>query len=170
MNKATNPVLLQLIYWILRTVKPSPLHPTEILSWSDDFIGIPVMVTALLTVPFSIFFHFAYDVKPYYLENIVHHMPLAHTEIEAGGPSPSSGGGAGKPATYTTVGAASTSYQGGPLGIRAWLGMLNPGELVSGFIFGVTMLSRENREVGVRTIRRARTGEFDGPAEGSRGG
>ncbi|KUI74060.1 hypothetical protein VM1G_09704 [Cytospora mali] len=149
--------LIQLVYWILRSINPSPLKPTATLSWSDDFIGIPVMVMALLTVPFSIFFHYAYSVKPYYLENTAQHMPLAHTDLEAGTDSPV----AGKPATYTAVGAAGTSYQGGPLGIWAWLGMMNPSELIQGFIFGFTMLSKENRQTGITTIRRAQTGEFD---------
>lgn len=121
------------------------------------------MVMALLTVPFSIFFHFAYDVKPYYLENAGKHMPLAQADLESG----STGSGAGSPAPaakpagpYTAVGAAGTRYQGGFLGIWAFLGMLNPSELISGFIFGFTMLSKENRKVGVNTVRRAQTGEF----------
>lgn len=155
--------IIQLIYWILRSITPSPLKPTAYFSWSDDFIGIPVMVMALLTVPFSIFFHFAYDVKPYYLENTGKHMPLAQADLESG----STGSGTGSPAPpakpagpYTAVGAAGTRYQGGFLGIWAWLGMLNPSELISGFIFGFTMLSKDNRKVGVNTVRRAQTGEF----------
>lgn len=111
------------------------------------------MVMALLTVPFSIFFHYAYDVKPYYLENTAAHMPLAQADIESGSPN--------KPAPYSNVGAAGTSYQGGFLGIWAFLGMLNPSELLSGFVFGFTMLSKENRKMGITTIERAQTGEFD---------
>ncbi|KAF3762906.1 hypothetical protein M406DRAFT_294704 [Cryphonectria parasitica EP155] len=130
--------LIQLIYWILRTVKPTPLKPTASLSFADDFIGIPVLVMALLTVPFSILFHFAYDVQTYYLENVDKNLPLTQRDAEAG-----------------------SSYQGGFLGIWAWLGMLNPSELISGLRFGLTMLNRENREMGVDTVRRAQTGEFD---------
>ncbi|POS81000.1 hypothetical protein DHEL01_v200628 [Diaporthe helianthi] len=152
--------IMQLIYWILRSIKPSPLSPTAYFSWSDDFIGIPVMVMALLTVPFSIFFHFAYDVKPYYLENTGKHIPLALADLESastGSPTP-----AAKPAGphYTAVDAAGTRYQGGSLGVWAWLGMLNPSELLAGFVFGFTMLSKENRKVGVNTVRGAQTGEF----------
>lgn len=115
------------------------------------------MVMALLTVPFSVFFHFAYDVKPYYLENAGKHLPLAQADLESGGsPAP-----AHKPAgAYSAVGAVGTRYQGGPLGVWAWLGMLNPSELISGFVFGFTMLSKENRKVGISTVRRAQTGEF----------
>ncbi|KAJ0120224.1 hypothetical protein J7T55_001081 [Diaporthe amygdali] len=151
--------IIQLIYWILRSISPSPLKPTAYFSWSDDFIGIPVMVMALLTVPFSVFFHFAYDVKPYYLENAGKHLPLAQADLESGSAS-GSPAPASKPAPYTAVGAAGTRYQGGFLGIWAWLGMLNPSELISGFVFGFTMLSKENRKVGVNTVRRAQTGEF----------
>ncbi|KAK2615780.1 hypothetical protein N8I77_002508 [Diaporthe amygdali] len=151
--------IIQLIYWILRSISPSPLKPTAYFSWSDDFIGIPVMVMALLTVPFSVFFHFAYDVKPYYLENAGKHLPLAQADLESGSAS-GSPAPAPKPAPYTAVGAAGTRYQGGFLGIWAWLGMLNPSELISGFVFGFTMLSKENRKVGVNTVRRAQTGEF----------
>lgn len=114
------------------------------------------MIMAIFTVPFSVFFHFAYDVKPYYLENTANHMPLAQADLESGSVSPN-----GKRAPYTTVGAAGTSYQGGFLGIWAWLGMLNPSELISGFVFGFTMLRKENRQMGITTIRRAQTGEFD---------
>ena len=115
------------------------------------------MVMALLTVPFSVFFHYAYDVKPYYLENTANHMPLAQTDLETG----SGSGSPNKPGPYTNVGAAGSSYQGGPLGIWAWLGMLNPSELISGFVFGFTMLSKENRQMGISTIQRAQTGEYD---------
>ncbi|KAK7746487.1 hypothetical protein SLS53_002446 [Cytospora paraplurivora] len=149
--------LIQLIYWILRSVPSSPLKPNAYLSWSDDFIGIPVMVMALLTVPFSIFFHYAYDVKPYYLENSNKHLPLAQGD-------PESGSASGKIANYTTVGSGGTSYQGGPLGIWAWLAMWNPSELISGFIFGFTMLSKKNRQKGIATIRSAQTGDYDDSA------
>lgn len=148
---------IQLIYWILRSVKPSPLKPTAYLSWSDEFIGIPAMIMALLTVPFSVFFHYAYDVKPYYLENTVHHVPLAHKDdLELSGTNSVSGG---KFATYINVGVVGESYQGGPFGMWAWLGMMNPSELISGFVLGFTMLSKENRKMGVATIQRAEAAE-----------
>lgn len=91
---------------------------------------------ALLTVPFSIMFHFAYDVQTYYLENIVQNIPLAHRDdLEAG---------SAKSAVVARANgliSAGSSYQGGFLGVSAWLGMLNPSELISGSVFGLTVLS-----------------------------
>jgi hypothetical protein len=120
----------QLIYWILRDINSSPLKPNSRLSWSDEFIGIPVMILSLCSVPFSVFFHWAYRVSPYYIKNAAANKPLVSAE-------------AGE---YSTVG---TTYQGGFLGIRAWLGMLNPSELIAGLRFGLTMASEENRRAGI---------------------
>lgn len=140
-------------------MNPTPIKPTAYLSWADDFIGIPVVVMALLTVPFSILFHFAYDVQTYYLENVDRNIPLAHVDVEAGSAASANGL---KPHGAYGVRSAGSSYQGGFLGIRAWIGLFDPSELISGFIFGFTMLRRENREMGINTVRRAETGEFDG--------
>lgn len=137
------------------------------------------MIIAIATVPFSLFFHYAYPVHPYYLENVNRNVPIAHRQVSQEDPeayplsnSNGSGGpGAGphdnhsdhgeyhsKPMTISTAG---SSYQGGFLGYRAWVGMLDPSELLSGFVFGFTMLNKRNREVGVATVRRAQTGEYD---------
>lgn len=40
------------------------------------------------------------------------------------------------------------------------MGIFNPSELISGLMFGFTMLNKRNREMGVATVRRAQTGEF----------
>lgn len=135
----------------------SPLQPTAYLSWQDDFIGIPVMVMAILTVPFSVLFHFAYDVRTYQLENVDRFIPLAHIDAETGSASTSHGVTTPSGA-YKGVSSAGSSYQGGFLGVSAWLAMLNPSELISGFVFGFTMLSSKNREMGISTVRRAQTG------------
>lgn len=102
------------------------------------------MVMSVLTVPFSIFFHIAYKVEPYYLENVNRNGPIAHNDVEAGSTNLSERSGPEGP--YVSISTAGTSYQGGFLGIRAWLGMLNPSELISGFIFGLTMLDKAKRE------------------------
>lgn len=72
--------------------------------------GIPAIVNCLIMVPFSIFFHYAYDVRPY----IINH----HSQPERG------------ESRYL-------HYQGGPLGIRAFAWMLDPGEILGaiGFVF-----------------------------------
>lgn len=150
----------QLIYWIMRSVNPSPLRPTAYLSWADDFIGIPVLIIALLTVPFSVLFHFAYDVETYKLENVDRFIPLAHRDVESGSSELS---GVPKPGeVHVGVSSAGSSYQGGFLGLWAWLAMLNPSELISGFVFGLTMLSAKNREMGINAVRRAQTGDVSG--------
>lgn len=125
------------------------------------------MIVAIATVPFSLFFHYAYPVTPYYLENVNRNLPLAHRQDHEAYPLRQSdeGSGPGKVRNHENVpvitSTAGSSYQGGFLGYRAWLGMLNPSELISGFVFGFTMLNKQNREAGVATIRRAQTGEFD---------
>lgn len=118
------------------------------------------MILAILTVPFSILFHFAYDVRTYQLENGDRSIPLAHIDPETG--SATAAHGVTTPyGAYKGVGSTGSSYQGGFLGTSAWLAMLDPSELISGFVFGFTMLSSKNREMGINTIRRAQTGEFD---------
>lgn len=181
-------------------MKPSPFHPTAHLSWFDLYAGIPTMIIAIATVPFSLFFWYAYPVKPYYLENVNRNVPIAHhhhhhqhemdPDLEAhghplisnnavgAGRGPHSNsddddvtnhaakfsrrGAADQDHTPAIISTAGSSYQGGFLGYRAWVGMFNPSELLSGFVFGFTMLSnKRNREMGAETVRRtAQTGEY----------
>lgn len=85
------------------------------MSQADVTVGIPAIVNCLIMVPFSIFFHYAYDVGPYMIEGRHHHP-------EGGYPSEHS---------------YAQHYQGGFLGIRAFAGMMNPRELLGaiGFVF-----------------------------------
>lgn len=157
--------LIQLVYWILRSsvVHNNPLQPTDTLSWSDEYIGIPVLILSLLCVPFSIFFHHAYSVSPYYLERASLHKPLAAEETG-----------------YTTNGVnpVGTHYQGGPLGIWAWAGIFNPSEFIAGLRFGFQMRSKTGRRQGVfeenapLTAMPARRGGYAGyaPAGGDHSG
>ena len=78
------------------------------------------MVLCLEMVPFSIFFHYAYDVKPYLLRS---------QDAEA------------QPMTATT----SSFYQGGILGIRAWLAFLNPAEIIQAIMFAFSMYTESRR-------------------------
>ncbi|KAH9902355.1 organic solute transporter Ostalpha-domain-containing protein [Xylariomycetidae sp. FL2044] len=68
-------VLLEIIYRILHAVEPSPLDPTPYLSYVDIETGIPLMITAMELVFFSIFFHYAYSVAPY-------RLPPNYPEVE----------------------------------------------------------------------------------------
>lgn len=85
------------------------------MSQADVTVGIPAIVNCLIMVPFSIFFHYAYDVGPYVI----------------GRHSPEHGTAPGTSQYHPQ------HYQGGPLGIRAFAGMMNPGELLGaiGFVF-----------------------------------
>lgn len=100
----------QVVFWILNSIGNSPLDPTSTMSEADAVTGIPAIVNCLIMVPFSIFFHYAYDVRPYIIDR-----------------HPESGRGESH---YS-------HYQGGPLGIRAFAGMLDPGEILGaiGFVF-----------------------------------
>lgn len=138
------------------------------------------MIIVIATVPFSLFFHYAYPVTPYYLANVNANVPIAHRRLEDPEAHPLStypgddhssdtdhhhhpakyqrpSGDQHAPAIVSTAG---SSYQGGFLGIRAWIGMLDPSELIAGLVFGFTMLNKRNRAMGADTVRRAQTGEF----------
>lgn len=100
--------ILQIVYWILSDINPSPLDPTETMNYTDMRVGVPSLVVMLELVGFSILFHFAYPVTPYDL---------------------SSDGAAREDA----------HYQGGPLGIKALIQMLNPSEFMISTKFMFTM-------------------------------
>lgn len=82
------------------------------MNQADVSVGIPAMVNCLILVPFSVFFHYAYDVGPYMLDT----NDRSKSVPEHGEPA----------APYQQE----HYYQGGVLGIRAFLGMLNPGEIL----------------------------------------
>lgn len=105
---------VQIIFWILNDINPSPLAPSSMLNEADVTFGIPALVSCCLMVPFSIFFHYAYDVKPYIISR---------------NPDPEA-------AQYL-------HYQGGFLGIRAFTGFLNPSEVLSAMAFTFTLLSKK---------------------------
>lgn len=90
------------------------------MSEADAVAGIPAIVNCVILVPFSIFFHYAYDVGPY----IIHRGH--HSAAEQGHQS-----------QYL-------QYQGGPLGIRAFTGMLNPSEILGAIAFLFKMRGRSD--------------------------
>lgn len=85
------------------------------MSQADVTVGIPAIVNCLIMVPFSIFFHYAYDVGPYIIDG-------RHRRAEGG---------------HFSQHNYPQDYQGGFLGIRAFTGMVNPRELLGaiGFVF-----------------------------------
>lgn len=90
------------------------LKPSGTLSYADTIIGLPTMIICLQVVPFAAFLHYAYSVKPYKIPSVTHadvsQQYLAVDDNETGSP-------------YVK------GYQGGPLGIHAWLALWNPMEL-----------------------------------------
>ena len=89
------------------------LKETATMSYADVYIGLPTMIICIQMVPFAFFFNYAYSTKPYRLSNNTARYGnsleyLAVEENEAG-------------RTYK-----SRQYQGGPLGLYAWLAFCNP--------------------------------------------
>ncbi|KAF7537506.1 hypothetical protein G7054_g3648 [Neopestalotiopsis clavispora] len=121
--------LQQIIYMILTRIDPSPLEPTDTLSYTDMEAGIPLLLVSLELVIFSVFFHFAYSVTPYRLTSYQPKPPSA--ALEEG-------------SEFITKPAAG-SYQGGALGARAWVEMLNPSELIAAILFTFKMQSEARK-------------------------
>lgn len=86
---------------------------------ADVSVGIPATVNCLILVPFSVFFHYAYDVGPYIIDG------HSHSDPERGG--------------------SHQHYQGGFLGARAFIGMLDPREILGAIGFMFKMRGRGGR-------------------------
>ncbi|KAJ5984242.1 hypothetical protein N7481_006341 [Penicillium waksmanii] len=103
--------LEQIIFTILHST--DALKPSDTLSYADTIIGLPTLLICLQMVPFAFLFYYAYSVKPYKTSNArVKHSSdsqqyLAVVDSETGG-------------HYIK------RYQGGPLGVFAWLALFNP--------------------------------------------
>lgn len=114
---------LQIVYMILQRVNPSPLQPTAKLSYTDVQIGIPLLIVMLELVIFSVFFHFAYSITPYVLSSYAPKV-TNNTDEDQG---------------FVSGEDATRSYQGGPLGIRAWAAIFNPMEIVAAWRFAFNL-------------------------------
>lgn len=78
------------------------------MSEADVVVGAHATLNCIIMVGFSIFFHYAYSVTPYIIDK----------QVDPEG------------------GASQDQYYGGGfLGIRAWIGMLNPAEIISATAF-----------------------------------
>ncbi|KAF3770465.1 hypothetical protein M406DRAFT_247007 [Cryphonectria parasitica EP155] len=132
--------VLQIIFMILNGISPSPLAPTSQLSYSDMTVGIPMLINCLLMVPFSIFFHWAYDVTSYHLSHTPATAFAATVDNDLEEMRPVVGNA--NPPQNRPI-----RYQGGPLGIKAWVWVWNPMELIHAIVFSFTMFS-ESRKAG----------------------
>jgi len=98
----------RIIFWILSDT--GALNGTSTMTFADLNVGIPNLIVCLEMVPFALFFHYAYSYRPYVIRHDV-------------------GAESGEGLTYVQ------SYQGGPLGVRAWLAALSPKELLHAIAF-----------------------------------
>ncbi|CRG91698.1 hypothetical protein PISL3812_08749 [Talaromyces islandicus] len=103
--------LEQIIFMILNAT--GALKVSDTMTYADIIIGLPTLIICLQVVPFAFFFHFAYSLKPYTTLNVkrVSDSQQYLTEIDSETGSPHV-----------------KRYQGGPLGIHAWLALFNPVE------------------------------------------
>ncbi|CAG7987350.1 unnamed protein product [Penicillium olsonii] len=103
--------LEQIIFMILDST--GALEPSSTMSYADTIIGLPTMIICLQVVPFAFLFYYAYSIKPYTTTGFNDASNLQYLfaiESESGTPR-------------------AKFYQGGTLGIHAWLALFNPMEL-----------------------------------------
>jgi hypothetical protein len=88
------------------------LKETSTMSYADVYIGLPTMIICIQMVPFAFFFNYAYSTKPYRVssssaryDNSMEYLAVEENET----------GRSYQP----------RQYQGGPLGIYAWLAFCN---------------------------------------------
>lgn len=144
--------LMGIVFWVLNDLKSSPLTPNSQMNEADMIVGIPAMVNCLVMVPFSLFFHYAYDVGPY----IIDRRGLG---AQGGPPSSSHAAEAGvQPAEDEYL-----QYQGGFMGVRAFAGMLNPSEFFGAIAFAFAMCGRRGR----KQVSNATSG-YDNVSSGNR--
>ncbi|OAA53124.1 hypothetical protein ISF_08965 [Cordyceps fumosorosea ARSEF 2679] len=98
--------LQQILFWILQSTHV--LKETDTLTYADLHYGIPSLLSCLEMVPISFVVFWAYPVGPYKLEHLV-----------------ARGAERGEAQNW-----APTSYQGGILGIYAFISMLNPFDVI----------------------------------------
>ncbi|KAL3455171.1 organic solute transporter Ostalpha-domain-containing protein [Aspergillus heterothallicus] len=104
--------LEQIIFMVLDST--GTLKPSATMSYADTIIGLPTLIICLQVVPFAFLFYYAYSIKPYTTLKVESTTnPQYRVVVDSETRSPSVKG-----------------YQGGPLGIYAWLALFNPGELV----------------------------------------
>ncbi|KAJ5504776.1 hypothetical protein N7463_007650 [Penicillium fimorum] len=121
--------LEQIIFMVLDST--GTLKPSATLSYADTIIGLPTLIICLQVVPFAFLFYYAYSIKPYTTLNVnctSNLQYLAVVDSETGS---------------TRV----KRYQGGPLGVYAWLALFNPGELFRDIKSTFNMLHGSKTEV-----------------------
>ncbi|KAE8378018.1 organic solute transporter Ostalpha-domain-containing protein [Aspergillus bertholletiae] len=121
----------KIIFLILRSNNVLKESPT--LSYADVNIGIPNMVICIQMVPFALFFPYAWNVAPYFLSRQNMALPASENHHQ---------NRYGTDTTYYHKGSGDDilmRYKGGPLGARAWLGVLSPMEILRAIRFAFNM-------------------------------
>lgn len=97
---------------VLRSL--NALKPTSIMTYADVTIGLPNMIICIQLVPFAFLFHYAYGTKPY---RVLRSADLTISQQH-------------QPVDDDESGSFSNQrrYQGGPLGLYAWVAFFNPFE------------------------------------------
>lgn len=92
------------------------LKESDTLTFADVHIGIPSMIICIETIPMALFFCYAYPYKVYL---------VTKDTKEVDGPNGPIAVDFSKP------------YQGGPMGVHAWLSMLNPSDTMGAIVFAI---------------------------------
>ncbi|EXJ86832.1 hypothetical protein A1O3_03786 [Capronia epimyces CBS 606.96] len=122
--------VLQIVWWGLRS--QNVLKPNSKLTYADLYLGIQSLIICVLMVPLSVFFWYAYSIQPY---------RIRHT-TKSVSDGDGDGDGVWEP-TQEYHPLRPLSYQGGFLGIRAWLAMLNPSDIIQAFGFCFDLISNK---------------------------
>jgi hypothetical protein len=101
------------------------LKPTSKLTYADLNLGIRNMIICVEMVPFALFFHYAYSCRPYIVR-------------------------------YPAEGenAQTRSYKGGFLGLRAWLMVWDPRELLQAIMFAFESWGNLRRDESYELLQR----------------
>lgn len=108
-----------LLFWILQSVHV--LKETDTLTYADLHYGIPSLLSCLEMVPISFIVFWAYPVGPYKLKNLVDRRAERGEHHEY----------------------APSSYQGGLFGIRAFIDMINPFDVIKATFAAFSVAARD---------------------------
>lgn len=140
--------LPQIVIMILHST--DVLKETSKLSFADVNMGIETMLVCIEMVPFSIFFHWAYDVAAYGISK-PRPLPLSEITSRNSGDCEAYSGlvnstqqqsGYGKDNRYHNNAGA---YHGGFLGVKAWASVLDPREIIHAILFSFVMRSEAKK-------------------------
>ncbi|KAJ9607998.1 hypothetical protein H2200_008077 [Cladophialophora chaetospira] len=125
-----------IIFTILRSTHT--LKESSTLTYADVNFGIDTMTTCIIMVPFSIFFHYSYNVAPYDLTK-PRMLPLSE--------APPQYAGENVPFNEARHMAHEEGgrYYGGFLGIKAWVMVFDPREILRAIVFAFTMRNQAGR-------------------------